>query len=83
MSAARETALRAYFIEVIQDLIVRGTVRRWSGQSVDDVIRAEAGQLFRGVAEDLKNAAAKLGVSFAEIVMRSAGGAIFDMLRKR
>ncbi len=51
--AARRSALRDYLLAVTKELLARGVLRKASGQSIGDVMKAELPEVLRSVREDL------------------------------
>lgn len=58
----RQEALHSYFITVVQDLLSRGIVRRRRGQTLEDVLRAEASTVLTEMRADFGAVLGEIGV---------------------
>ena len=62
----RHEALRAYFLEVTRDLVVRGVLRKQQGQSLDEILRQEFQTVLNEVTRDFGEIAKEMGQGFVQ-----------------
>lgn len=83
--------MRTYFRRVVDDLLSRGILRRQRGQSLDDIMAAEAKTVLQEVSGDVAEIARELGVSLGSALvstgvraLENAGARLIaDLLWKR
>ena len=57
----RRETLRAYFMEVIRDLVTRGIVKRQAGQSLEETLKQELPKVLQELQADVFVVAAEMG----------------------
>lgn len=65
----RKEALRAYFVEVVKDLVKRGIIRRASGQTLEQILAAESDTIIREIRQDFTGVFMEMGFGLFDAVL--------------
>jgi hypothetical protein len=74
--------LRRYLLDVTQDLVLRGVVRRQQGQPLADVLRIECLTVLRELEGDLSAIGTELGVGLVKAVSNHVGSLFQSALER-
>ena len=74
----RKEALEAYLTEVTRDLLLRGLIRKQSGQSMGDILAQESATILGSIARDFQDAGFSVGGS----LVRHLLGAVFGQRQR-
>lgn len=81
-SSPRREALRAYLLEVVRDLVLRGVLKKQQGQSLTQVLNTEMAAVLKSVQDDIVDVATEMGVQLAKGIAGQVFGQILGGLTK-